>query len=216
MIKRVLIIAASTLSLTIGFSLAIAQAPVDPVPETSMTEDQTAAIARGAKAWASTCSQCHNLRSPSELEPDIWKISVMHMRTRANIPGSIADDIKLFLMSSTMNGSIAVQQIEKSAKFDHLKPGNPLVGETVYFETCVACHGDTGKGDIEGVPDLTDKNGRLARSDDFVLSNIIYGVQSDGSFMAMPPMGGNPELSEQDMADVLAYLRDTVNVKAVP
>lgn len=25
--------------------------------------------------------------------------------------------------------------------------------------------------------------------------------------MAMPPMGGNPDSTEQDMADVLAYMR---------
>jgi len=59
-----------------------------------------AAIARGAKAWADNCGRCHNLRAPSELSDHDWRVSVTHMRVRANIPGNVARDITAFLQAS--------------------------------------------------------------------------------------------------------------------
>lgn len=178
----------------------------EPAPKTD-----AAAVARGAKAWADHCGRCHNLRSPSELNAELWDVSVQHMRVRANLPGSVADDIKLFLMSSVAANaqtSGSAQANLSLPSFAHLQPGVPLRGKGIYAQTCLACHGTDGKGAIDGVPDLTAKNGRLSKPDEIVLTNIIRGVQSEGSMMAMPPLGGNPDLTEQDMADVLAYLHE--------
>ena len=80
-------------------------------------------------------------------------------------------------------------------------------GKAVYSQTCVACHGANGKGAIPGVADLTDKNGSLSKTDAELIKNITEGFQSPGSFMAMPPKGGNPGLTEADIAAVLAYVR---------
>ena len=80
-------------------------------------------------------------------------------------------------------------------------------GKAVYSQTCIACHGANGKGMIPGVRDLTAADGALAKSDEELIRNITDGFQSPGSFMAMPPKGGNPALSEEDVRAVLAYLR---------
>ena len=176
-----------------------------------------AAAARGAKAWANHCSRCHNLRSPSELNAELWDVSVQHMRVRANLPGSVADDIKAFLISSAMTDSqFSKTPVEGSAaaSFDHLAPGDPMKGKEIYSQTCVACHGANGKGTIPGVPDLTAADGRLNNPDYVLLLNIVKGYQSEGSLMAMPPKGGNPDLTEQDMADVLAYMRKEYKIPA--
>ncbi|MFZ5609851.1 MAG: c-type cytochrome [Pseudomonadota bacterium] len=85
--------------------------------------------------------------------------------------------------------------------------GDPARGQQVYNETCVACHGENGKGAIDGVPDFTRKDGRLAKTDAVLLKNMTEGFQSEGSFMEMPAKGGNPDLTRQDMVDTLAYLR---------
>lgn len=82
-------------------------------------------------------------------------------------------------------------------------------GQSVYSQTCVACHGANGKGAIPGVADLTDKDGSLSKTDAELMQNITDGFQSPGSFMAMPPKGGNPGLTEDDIKAVLAYLRST-------
>lgn len=86
---------------------------------------------------------------------------------------------------------------------------NRANGARIFAQACVACHGRDGKGAIPGVPDLTAAGGRLSKPDSVLLRNMINGFQSPGSPMAMPPRGGNPSLTDQDMADVLAHLRAT-------
>ncbi|WP_339748694.1 hypothetical protein [uncultured Maricaulis sp.] len=96
---RTLIIASAILA-TGGASAALAQQAPDAAAQAA--EDAYAdQIGRGAEAWANTCSNCHNMRSPTELSPAEWDMTVNHMRVRANIPGDVAEDIKAFLMMSS-------------------------------------------------------------------------------------------------------------------
>lgn len=88
------------------------------------------------------------------------------------------------------------------------EPGNAGNGKAVYGETCVFCHGKKGKGGIPGVPDLTRKKGPLAKTDAELFRNISDGFESPGSAMAMPARGGNPDLTESEIHDVVAYLRE--------
>jgi len=82
-------------------------------------------------------------------------------------------------------------------------------GKALYQATCVACHGPKGNGAIPGVPDLT-KGVILAKPDAELTSNIINGFQSKGSPMAMPPKGGNPNLTEKGAKAIVVYLRTLV------
>ena len=89
--------------------------------------------------------------------------------------------------------------------------GDPAAGVDVYKATCSACHG----GDLAGVAGL----GLPLAPSDFVASTsesdlaafITEGrpvddpVNSTG--VAMPPKGGNPALSDQDLLNVAAYLK---------
>ena len=81
------------------------------------------------------------------------------------------------------------------------------VGRVIYSQTCIACHGTNGKGAIPGVADLTKGDGALSKPDEALLNSITEGFQSPGSALAMPPRGGNPTLTEEDVEAVLAYLR---------
>ncbi len=86
------------------------------------------------------------------------------------------------------------------------------VGQAIYSQTCIACHGVNGKGAIPGGADLTDGEGALAKSDEELLTSITEGFQSPGSVLAMPPKGGNPTLTKEDEKAVLAYLRTQFGV----
>ena len=80
-------------------------------------------------------------------------------------------------------------------------------GKTVYEETCIACHGENGAGAVPGAPNFTDKNGRLTKPDEVLIEHAVEGFQTPGSPMGMPELGGNPDLTDQDIADVIAYIR---------
>ena len=80
-------------------------------------------------------------------------------------------------------------------------------GESIYQSSCLACHGADGAGVLPGVPDLSGKDGPLAAADEVLLPRVREGFQSPGSPLAMPPRGGNPNLSNEDLAVVLNYMR---------
>lgn len=87
-------------------------------------------------------------------------------------------------------------------------------GEEIYKGTCIACHGDNGKGTFDGIPDLTGKNGRLAKSTDAVhIKHIMNGLESPGSQMAMPANGGGDTLTKEEAEKVLKYLKDNFGNK---
>lgn len=82
-------------------------------------------------------------------------------------------------------------------------------GGAVYQQFCLACHGADGAGMMPGVPDFTEPNGTLTKPDSELLRNIITGIQSPGSPLAMPPKGGNPALTETQLMEALKYIRRT-------
>lgn len=82
-------------------------------------------------------------------------------------------------------------------------------GQTIFNETCVACHGANGKGVVPGTPDMTKAHGVLSLPESLLEQRVENGFQSSGSPMAMPARGGNPSLTDQDVKDVLAYMRQT-------
>jgi len=81
-------------------------------------------------------------------------------------------------------------------------------GEERYNIYCVACHGANGKGVVPGAPNFTRADGPLSQSDEALFNHIKLGFKSPGSAMAMPPKGGNMNLTDGDIKTVLKYLRD--------
>ena len=80
-------------------------------------------------------------------------------------------------------------------------------GEAIYQAHCSMCHGENGKGGVPGTEDFTQKGGVLSLSDAVLLERITNGYQRPGSPMAMPPKGGDASLTEEQIKEVIAYLR---------
>lgn len=83
--------------------------------------------------------------------------------------------------------------------------GDPVAGKVAFEETCAACHGVEGVGTEVGPP-LVHPYYRPGHHADaaFVLA-VRNGVQPHHwNFGPMPPQ---PQLSDQDIADVTAYVR---------
>jgi disulfide bond formation protein DsbB len=88
--------------------------------------------------------------------------------------------------------------------------GDPVAGQTL-FTSCAACHGPTGEG-IPGLgKDLTSSEFVSGKTDAELVSFIKVGRDPSDPLnttgIAMPPKGGNPALSDEDLFNILAYIR---------
>jgi mono/diheme cytochrome c family protein len=98
--------------------------------------------------------------------------------------------------------------------------GDPAAGAEVYSGNCGICHGDQGKGGIENpgstdgtVPPLAPIDPGLKSSDPKVFATNIdlfiqHGSVPEGSGPAkqMPGWGDTNALTQQQIADVIAYI----------
>ncbi|MHB1586770.1 MAG: c-type cytochrome [Acidiferrobacteraceae bacterium] len=84
---------------------------------------------------------------------------------------------------------------------------NVAQGKRVFQGTCFACHA-TG---VAGAPKLGDKQEwahHLAKGDKVLLQHAENGFT--GHTGTMPARGGNPSLTNQDIADAIAYMKSKV------
>ena len=91
--------------------------------------------------------------------------------------------------------------------------GDPVAGEAIYQSTCVACHGPDAKG-VQGLGKSlhpSDSEFIQEKSNEELVAFIKQGRQPDDPLnttgVAMPPKGGNPALSDEDIQNVVAYMR---------
>jgi len=90
-------------------------------------------------------------------------------------------------------------------------PGDPNKGATLYLQNCTTCHGVNLEGGIGAVLNPVDKLPGVANPLDpnFLIAIITNGRQpqaGDPKQTAMPPKGGNPNLTDQDVKDLAAYI----------
>ena len=89
--------------------------------------------------------------------------------------------------------------------------GNTMEGKTYYDQTCAACHGMNGKGLPKLGKDLTTSTFIAEEKDAQLLAFVKKGrLPSDPlntTGVAMPPKGGNPALTDQQLMDIISYIR---------
>ncbi len=90
-------------------------------------------------------------------------------------------------------------------------PANATNGARVYDSTCVACHGPKGTG-IQGLGKPMPGSEFIAGLSDAELAAFIKDGRSadhpdNTTGIEMPPWGGNTNLTEQDLVDVVAFIR---------
>lgn len=89
-------------------------------------------------------------------------------------------------------------------------------GSRLFATTCIACHGPAGAG-IKG-------NGKVLRSNEFIKSqdddHLLAFIKrgrdpsdpKNTTGIGMPPKGGNPAFSDDDLLDIISYLRSLQGV----
>ena len=89
--------------------------------------------------------------------------------------------------------------------------GDAVHGEEMFASTCSACHGPGGVG-IEGLgKDMTQSEFIAGQTDADLITFIKLGRGTGDPLnttgVDMPPKGGNPSLSEEDLNDIVTYIR---------
>lgn len=106
--------------------------------------------------------------------------------------------------SAAANNEVS-ERIQPFAHFDAVDAGAPKVeksGEEVFNAACTACH----TAGALGAPRLNNKGdwaGRLAQGYDKLVANAIGGKNQ------MPARGGNPDLSDVDIALAVVYMANS-------
>ena len=84
-------------------------------------------------------------------------------------------------------------------------------GEETFVGACSACHGPEGTG-VEGLgKDLTSSDWVSSQSDaelfDFITTGRPASDALNTTGVDMPPKGGNPALSDDDINAIIAFIR---------
>jgi mono/diheme cytochrome c family protein len=98
-------------------------------------------------------------------------------------------------------------------------PGSMLRGQKIYEQTCLACH----QADAGGVPGMTPPlqkssyvQGPSVKLIGIVLNGLNDGVEIDGDTYSNPMPPFSTVLKDQEIADVLTYVRSHFGNKAGP
>ncbi|HZJ48803.1 MAG TPA: cytochrome c, partial [Acidimicrobiia bacterium] len=84
-------------------------------------------------------------------------------------------------------------------------------GKQIVSESCSACHGSDFNG-VSGLGPSFFDNGFIQSEGDadlvvFIKVGRLNNDPENKSGVAMPPYGGNPRLTDADLADVVTFLR---------
>ncbi len=128
------------------------------------------------------------------------------MKTHLFVVGSLL--VMIALVLSACGGGAASAPATPKPKGDATK------GKTVFASTCSACHGADAKG-LPGLgKDMTTSTFIKGMTDDQFLAFLKVGRPASDpantTKVDMPPKGGNPALTDQDLYDVIAYIRTLV------
>ena len=85
-------------------------------------------------------------------------------------------------------------------------PGDAAAGAVVYEQSCAGCHGADGSGADAGPGLLVPEYSLPGFDDTALVTAIVNGVAADeGRYGGMPMIRG---LSDQDLADLIAFVRE--------
>lgn len=109
----------------------------------------------------------------------------------------------------------AAAQQENSTEADQAEAvptGDAAKGREMFATTCAACHGPEGKG-VQGLgKDMTTSTFIAEKSDADLLAFVKVGraptdpLNTTG--VLMPPKGGNPALTDEQLMDIIAFIRE--------
>jgi mono/diheme cytochrome c family protein len=119
---------------------------------------------------------------------------------------------KLFLLLSLLCAAGLIAACGAGAPAPTPTPrGNAAAGKDKFEATCSACHGPDAKGKPGLGKDLTTSAFAKGKTDDELVAFVTHGRDPSDPLnttgVAMPPRGGNPALQDNDLYDIVAFIR---------
>lgn len=89
--------------------------------------------------------------------------------------------------------------------------GDAEKGKALFAGTCAACHGPAGEG-VQGLgKDMTKSEFIAGLSDEALMAFVKTGRPTSDPLnttkVDMPPKGGNPALTDEQLTDIIAFIR---------
>jgi len=82
-------------------------------------------------------------------------------------------------------------------------------GKQLYLQNCSVCHADDGSGAMPGVIDLEENRMWSKQDNDLLLAKLRNGIRSPAAGISMPAKGGNPNLTDYDLKEIIRYMRQS-------
>jgi disulfide bond formation protein DsbB len=148
----------------------------------------------------------------------IGKIKINHMESFMKTKNIVWFIVTLLLLvglaacgGGNDNSDTGTASTETDEETAVVSTGDPEAGKTQYDQVCIACHGPTGEG-IEGLgKPFTTSEFLRERNDEEMLAFIKTGRPTGDPLnttgVDMPPKGGNPALTDEQILDIVAYIR---------
>lgn len=100
---------------------------------------------------------------------------------------------------------------EEVAEVEEVHAGDAVAGEAKFQQACLACHGADGKGMPNLGKDLTSSEFVKDQTDAELLAFVKIGRPAGDPLntqgIDMPPKGGNPALTDDDIMNIIAFVR---------
>jgi mono/diheme cytochrome c family protein len=117
--------------------------------------------------------------------------------------------IAAMLLAACGGGGEEAQEPEPT-----VSKGDVVAGEK-NFQVCAGCHGPDAKGLPNLGKDMTTSEFIKGLTDDelvaFVKTGRPISDPANTTNVDMPPKGGNPAFTDEDLYDIVAYIRTLVN-----
>ena len=117
----------------------------------------------------------------------------------------------LTLLAMLVVGGILVTACGGGAAPTPTPRGDAVAGKNKFESTCSACHGPDAKGIVGLGKDLTTSEFSKVKTDEELVAFLNKGRDPSDPLsttgVAMPPKGGNPALDDDDLFDIVRYVR---------
>ncbi|MFB9067656.1 c-type cytochrome [Pseudofulvimonas gallinarii] len=125
----------------------------------------------------------------------------------AAVQARIAPVSGVYAGASGQMAQAAAEAAAAAAAQAQVAYGGTLDGSVIYGNLCKTCH-DTGAG---GAPTMTRAawSDRIAKGTDTLVQHAIDGFQ--GNTGIMPPRGGNPSLSDDQVRASVEWMLENIN-----